>query len=88
MPAMPMALSSAPMVVGARHTNSATSEAMVVGFAMPSWLAPNPLNANSDTDTTKNTMVSAMSRISSAISFGVFLRAADSTMAIIWSRKL
>ena len=33
-------------------------------------------------------MVSAMSRISSAISFGVFLRAADSTMAIIWSRKL
>ena len=88
MPAMPIADSSAPMVVGARHTNSATSEVMVVGFAMPSWLALKPLNANSDTDTIRNTMVSATSSISSAISFGVFLRVADSTMAIIWSRKL
>ena len=88
MPAMPMALSSAPMVVGAKHTNSATSEAMVVGFAMPSWLAPDPPDADTAASVTKNTMVSAMSRISSAISFGVFLRAADSTMAIIWSRKL
>ena len=51
MPAMPMAESSAPMVVGARHTNSATSEVMVVGFAMPAWSALKPLNANSDTDT-------------------------------------
>jgi len=37
MPAMPMADSSAPMVVGARHTNSATSTVIVT--APPLWAA-------------------------------------------------
>ena len=35
MPAMPMAESNAPMVVGAKHTNRATSDVMVVGFDAP-----------------------------------------------------
>ena len=51
-------------------------------------MALKSLNANSDIETMRNTSVSATSRISSASSFGVFLRAADSTMAIIWSKKL
>ncbi len=41
MPAMPMAESSAPMVVGARHTNRATSEAMPSGLTRPSCAAEN-----------------------------------------------
>ena len=83
MPAMPMADSSAPMVVGARHTNRATSEVSPTGFASPAWAAANELKAYSAVDTARNTRVSAMSSSSKARSLGVFLRADDSTMAII-----
>ena len=83
MPAIPMAESRAPMVVGARHTNSATSEVIVVGFAISAWVAEKPLNVNRDAATSRKMIVSATSRISSAISLGVFLREADSTIEII-----
>ena len=39
MPAMPIAESSAPIVVGARHTSRATSVVMLVGLGVPSRLA-------------------------------------------------
>ena len=96
MPAMPMADSSAPMVVGIRQTRSAT-------MTMP--LTPSPVSANvSGTPgllalekiasgcrvaTAKMKMiVSAANRMFSAISFGVFCRLAPSTRAIIRSMKL
>ena len=50
--------------------------------------AVNAPNRYKDSDTARNTNVSAMSSSSRACSLGVFLRAADSTMAIILSRKL
>ena len=88
MPAMPMAESSAPMVVGARQTNSATRLVIVVGLPMSASVAPKPLNVNNDIVTSRNTMVSATSRICRAISLGVRLRDAASTIEIIWSKKL
>ena len=88
MPAMPMAESSAPMVVGARQTNSATRLVIVVGLAMSASVAPKPLNVNNDIVTSRNTMVSATSRICRAISLGVRLRDAAWTVEIIWSKKL
>ena len=88
MPAMPMADSSAPMVVGARQTSSATSAVTLDGFAMKYCFASKSEKAYSETVTNRKMMVSATSRICSAISFGVFLRDAPSTMAIILSRKL
>ena len=39
MPAMPIAESSAPIVVGARHTSKATRVVTEVGFAIPACLA-------------------------------------------------
>lgn len=85
---MPIADSSAPMVVGARHTNNATNEVIPRGFPAPCCAAVNAPNRYKDSDTARNTNVSAMSSSSRACSLGVFLRAADSTMAIILSRKL
>ena len=96
MPAMPMADSSAPMVVGMRQTSSET-------ITMP--VTPLPVSANvSGTPglfalekiasgcrvATANTkmIVSEASRMFSAISLGVFCRLAPSTSAIIRSMKL
>ncbi len=87
-PAMPMAESNAPMVVGARQTNNATKEVMEEGFRTPSSLALNPEYVYNDMVTKRKMIDSATSRICSAISLGVFLRVAPSTMAIILSRKL
>ncbi len=70
MPAMPMAESSAPMVVGARQTNSATRLVIVVGLSMSASVAPKSLNVNKDMVTSKNTMVSATRRSCRAISLG------------------
>lgn len=81
MPAMPMAESSPPIVVGISVTSSAASTgtegATPLKLASPTTLAT----------ATRNTMVSPASRISSAISLGVFWREAPSTSAIMRSRK-
>ena len=81
MPAMPMALSSPPMVVGIRQTSRAIR--VVSEKATPEY-APNGFSA-ATTSTKMN--VSAESRMVSAISLGVFWRVAPSTRLIMWSRK-
>ena len=50
-PAIPIADRSAPMVVGARHTNRATSDVTDVGLAIPAWSAENTEYAYSETVT-------------------------------------
>ena len=82
MPAMPIALSSAPIVVGI----SATSSAISVVTDTLAWA--NSANGRSVTTTTRNTIVSPASRMPSAISLGVLRRSAPSTSAIMRSRKL
>ncbi len=82
MPAMPMAESRAPMVVGIRHTSSdtrMTTETVAPAKWAKGW---------SDTTTGMNTMVSTASRMVRAISLGVFCRLAPSTRVIIRSRKV
>ena len=79
MPAMPIALSSAPIVVGISATSSAIST--VSEMSVPA----NSPNGRSVTTTTRKTIVRPASRIESAISFGVLRRAAPSTSAIIRS---
>jgi hypothetical protein len=82
MPAIPIAESSAPIVVGIRATRSAisvTTEASV-------W--ENSAKGRRLTTTTRKIRVSPASRMLSAISFGVLRRSAPSTRAIIRSRKL
>ena len=82
MPAMPIAESSAPMVVGIRHTSSAAS-------TTTSWRAPEyTANGCSVATATRKTIVRPASRMSSAISLGVFWREDPSTSAIMRSRKL
>ena len=82
MPAMPIADSRAPIVVGM----SATSSAIRVAIEM---LVPaNSAKGRSVTTTTRKIRVRPASRIPSAISFGVLRREAPSTSAIMRSRKL
>ena len=81
MPAMPIALSSAPIVVGMSATSSATS--VVIEIVVPAKRA----NGGSVTTTMTKISVSPASRMPSAISFGVLRRSAPSTSAIIRSRK-
>ncbi len=86
MPAMPIADSNAPIVVGIRHTSSATSTG--TGTAPPpEACALYSENGSSVTQTTRNTSVSATSRMVSAISLGVRERLAPSTIAIMRSRN-
>ncbi len=87
MPATPTADSRPPMVVGIKQTSSATRA--VIDTTVPAPTAPtlNTEYGNSVAVTTRNTRVSATSRIVSAISFGVFWRLAASTMLIMRSRK-
>ena len=87
MPATPIALRSPAMVVGIRHTSSATSTTRLTGLPAPEDTTPNCENGSSVTTTPRKTIVSATSRIVSAISFGVFCRRAPSTMAIMRSRN-
>ena len=81
MPAMPIALSSAPIVVGISATSSAMR--IVIEMSVPA----NTANGRSVTTTARNTMVRPASRIDSAISFGVLRRSAPSTSAIMRSRN-
>ena len=82
MPAIPIADSSAPIVVGISDTSSAIS------VAIDASVDANSANGLSVTTTARNTIVRPASRMPSAISFGVLRRSAPSTSAIIWSRKL
>ena len=82
MPAMPIALSSAPMVVGISATRSAIRT--VIEMSVPAKTA----NGRSVTTTARNMIVMPESRIESAISFGVLRRSAPSTSAIMRSTKL
>ncbi len=89
-PATPMADSRPPIVVGIRQTSSATSTVMVTTLPLPLPAASTLYceNGNRVAVARTNTMVSATSRIVSAISFGVLRRLAPSTMAIMRSRKV
>ncbi len=80
-PAMPIAESSAPMVVGIRATTRATRTIRVCGAP-----AKPAIGCRAET-VTRKTMVSEASRMLRAISLGVFCRAAPSTRAIIRSMK-
>ena len=88
MPATPMEDSSAPMVVGIRHTNSAISTVTLTGDPAPAAATPNSENGSSVTVTTRNTIVNATSRMVKAISLGVFWRLAPSTIEIIRSKNV
>lgn len=81
-PATPIADSNPPIVVGIRHTNSATSTVILTG------LPPQAENGQSVTVASSSTMVSASSRMVRAISLGVLRLVAPSTIAIIRSRKV
>ena len=81
MPAIPIADSSAPIVVGISATSSEISVVSEIG------VSANRPNGRSVTTTIMNTSVRPASRIPSAISFGVLRRAAPSTSAIMRSRN-
>ena len=68
MPAMPIAESSAPIVVGIRHTSSATRITTCCSASA------NIANGCSVTVASRKMIVSPASRMFSAISFGVFWR--------------
>ncbi len=82
MPAMPMAFSRPPIVVGIRQTRRATRT--VVVKVTPEY-APKGFKVMM---TTRKMIVRAERRMVRAISFGVFWRRAPSTRPIIRSRKL
>ena len=81
MPAIPIAESRAPIVVGIRATSSAIR--VVSESSVPAKRA----KGRSETTTMTKIRVSAASRIPRAISFGVLRRSAPSTRAIMRSRK-
>ena len=74
MPAIPIAESSPPIVVGARQTKSATSTVMVTGTPAPAVSTLYREKVYSVAHMTIKTEVSPMRRMLSAISFGVFCR--------------
>ena len=81
MPAIPIADSSAPIVVGISATSSEISVVSEID------VSANRPNGRSVATTTMNTSVRPASRIPSAISFGVLRREAPSTSAIMRSRN-
>ena len=81
MPAMPIALNSAPIVVGISATSNAIS--VVSEIEVPA----NRPNGRSVATTIMKISVNAASRIPSATSFGVLRRSAPSTRAIMRSRN-
>ena len=81
-PAIPIADSSAPIVVGISAISSATR------VTTEASVSANSANGRRVTTTARKISVSPASRMLRAISFGVFRRAAPSTRAIIRSRKL
>ena len=82
MPAMPIAESSAPIVVGISATSSAIRTVCEIGGA-----ARRARTGCSVTTAARKVIVSPASRMLSAISFGVLRRSAPSTSAIIRSRN-
>ena len=82
-PAMPIADSRAPMVVGIRHTSSATST--TTDSRVPDGSCR---KAEATTTAGMKMIVSAASRMVSATSLGVFCRFAPSTRLIIRSRNV
>ena len=80
-PAMPMAESSPPMVVGIRQTSSAT---ITVTVSVTLEYKP---SGTSVAQAMRKMIVSPTSRMCRAISFGVFCRCAPSTRAIMRSRN-
>mmetsp|Transcript_6603 Transcript_6603/g.27384 ORF Transcript_6603/g.27384 Transcript_6603/m.27384 type:complete len:543 (-) Transcript_6603:997-2625(-) len=88
MPATPTADNRPAMVVGIRQTSSATSTTMLTGSPDPATATLNCENGSSVAQTPRNTRVSATSRMVSAISLGVRLRWAPSTIAIMRSTKV
>ena len=87
MPAMPMADSRPPIVVGMRQTSSAISTVIVTTSPFPAAATAYAENGASVAVASRNTSVRNASRIDSAISFGVRPRFAPSTIAIMRSRK-
>ena len=81
MPAIPIADSSAPIVVGISATSSEISVVSEIG------VCANRPNGRSVATTIMKISVSPASRMLSAISFGVLRRSAPSTSAIIRSRN-
>ena len=71
MPAMPMAESSPPIVVGIRQTSSATSTTRLTTVPWPALATANAENGASVAVANRKIRVSTASRIDSAISFGV-----------------
>ncbi|CAM5652333.1 hypothetical protein SHIRM173S_05629 [Streptomyces hirsutus] len=96
MPAMPIADSSAPIVVGIRHTSNEARTIPVTPFpfsvavsGMPGWVFFAKTASGCRVATASRKMiVSPASRMFRAISFGVFCRRAPSTSAIMRSMKL
>ena len=82
MPAMPIAESRAPIVVGMRQISRATSTGMLTGAA-----AYEAIGLSVSTTTTK-TIERLASRMPRAISLGVFWRLAPSTRAIMRSTNV
>jgi len=81
-PAMPMAESRPPIVVGISVTSSAASTTTEGGWPF------HDASPTSEATAIKKMIVMPASRISSAISFGVFCRLAPSTSEIMRSRKV
>ncbi len=96
MPAIPIADSSAPMVVGIRQTSSDTSTIPVTPLPVSASLSgaaaltslEKMASGCSVATASRKMIVKAASRMFRAISFGVFCRLAPSTSAIIRSMKL
>ena len=96
MPAIPIADNNAPIVVGIRQTTRLTSTIPVTPLSVSAALLGTPgcctfekiANGCSVATASRKMIVSAASRMFSAISLGVFCRFAPSTRAIIRSMKL
>src|SRR5579872_1909906 len=87
-PAMPIAESKPPMVVGIRQTSSEINTATLGTLPDPAELTLKAANGCSVTTARRKISVKPAIRIFSAISLGVFCRSAPSTSAIIRSRNV
>ena len=88
MPAMPMAESRPPIVVGIRHTSSEISTVTEGAEPLPLACTLKAANGCSVTTANRNISVSPAITMLRAISFGVFCRWAPSTSAIMRSRNV
>ena len=88
MPAMPIADSSPPIVVGIRHTRSDTSTATLGTLPAPAEATLYAAYGWSVTTASRKISVRPAIRMFRAISLGVFCRSAPSTRAIMRSRKV